>query len=170
MIQGDLAPTFSNLYPEILDPAGLSEQEFRRVIEKINGELIPVYNPFGLRNMVDGVLGVFTGWLWDDMGLTSAKSRLNKLENWIENWNVEIAKTLGSNQVSVPPKLISLRRTGYMSVSLYCAPRPIESIPANTTQLDIQIPDPEIAAAPSHASGAGDSRTALTLEPVTTNA
>lgn len=119
MIRGDLAPTFSNLYPEILDPAGLSEQEFRRIVEKLNGELIPVFNPFSLRNVVDGVLGVVTGWLWDDFGLASAKSRLNKLEKWIEEWNIEMAKSMGSLDGAMAPKLISLRRTGYMSVSTY---------------------------------------------------
>ncbi|KFH48938.1 Ras modification protein-like protein [Hapsidospora chrysogenum ATCC 11550] len=144
MVRGDLAPTFSNLYPEILDPAGLSEQEFRRIIEKLNGELIPIFNPFSLRNVVDGVLGVVTGWLWDDFGLTAAKSRLNKLEKWIEDWNV-INKAMGSIEGVTAPKLISLRRTGYMS-------------------LDIQIPDPEVAAAPSTSAGPGDSGTALPLE------
>ena len=118
MIRGDLAPTFSNLYPEILDPAGLSEQEFRSIIDKLNGELIPIFNPFRLRNIVDAVLGVVTGWLWDDFGLTSAKSRLNKLEKWIEDWNVKKARSMGSADGSgMAPKLISLRRTGYMSVS-----------------------------------------------------
>ncbi|KAG7129038.1 hypothetical protein HYQ44_005272 [Verticillium longisporum] len=103
LIEGDLAPTFSNLYPEILDPAGLSEQEFRRVIEKLNGELIPIFNPYDWRNIVDSMLGLVTGWLWDDFGLTGGASA---------------------------PKLIPLRRTGYMT-------------------LDIQISDPEVAAAPS---------------------
>ena len=119
MLRGDLAPTFSNLYPEILDPAGLSEQEFRRIIDKLNGELIPIFNPFRLRNIVDSVLGVVTGWLWDDFGLTSAKSRLNKLERWIEDWNFKKAKSMGSggDGSAMAPKLISLRQTGYMSVS-----------------------------------------------------
>lgn len=118
MIAGDLAPTFSNLYPEILDPAGLPEQEFRRIVEKLNGELIPVFNPYNARNVLDGVLGVFTGWLWDDLGLSSAKARLNKLEKWIEEWNQQAARTMGTEGSMMAPKLISLRKTGYMSVSL----------------------------------------------------
>lgn len=118
MVAGDLAPTFSNLYPEILDPAGLSEQEFRRVVSKINAELVEIFNPNRLRNVVDGVLGVATGWLWDDLGLTSVKSRLNKLEAWIEDWNANIqTMSVGQGETSVPPQLISLRRTGYMTVS-----------------------------------------------------
>lgn len=117
MIAGDLAPTFSNLYPEILDPAGLTEQEFRRIVEKVNGELIPVFNAFSPRNAIDGVLGVLTGWLWDDLGLSSSKSRLNKLEKWIEEWNQTAARTMGTEGSIMAPKLISLRKTGYMSVS-----------------------------------------------------
>ena len=166
MVRGDLAPTFSNLYPEILDPAGLSEQEFRRIIEKLNGELIPIFNPFSLRNVVDGVLGVVTGWLWDDFGLTAAKSRLNKLEKWIEDWNVDMEKAMGSIEGATAPKLISLRRTGYMSVSV-CTRRSPQFrwyFSNRTAQLDIQIPDPEVAAAPSTSAGPGDSGTALPLE------
>ncbi|KAF7550418.1 hypothetical protein G7046_g8025 [Stylonectria norvegica] len=143
LVEGDLAPTFSNLYPEILDPAGFTEQEFRRVIEKLNGELVPAFNPYSFRSLLDSTLGLVTGWLWDDFGLTGIKSRLNNLEKWIDKWNLEVEKTMGSEDGAMVPKLISLRRTGYMT-------------------LDIQIPDPEIAPAPS--TNAGDSRTALPLE------
>ncbi|KAK3939937.1 Golgin subfamily A member 7/ERF4 family-domain-containing protein [Diplogelasinospora grovesii] len=136
LLEGDLAPTFSNLYPEILDPAGLTEQEFRRVIDKLNGELVPAFNPYSWRNLLDGVLGLATGWLWDDFGLTGIKSRLSALEKWIEQWNAEMEKTFsGADEAAIPPKIVSLRRTGYMS-------------------LDIQIPDPEIAPAPPSTPGA----------------
>ena len=128
MVEGDLAPTFSNLYPEILDPAGLSEHEFRRVISKVNAELVESFNPYGLRNVVDGIMGVATGWLWDDLGFTSVKSRLNKLESWIESWNAEMEKKgAGSEESNAPPKLISLRRTGYMTVSDPESSRPTRS-------------------------------------------
>lgn len=145
MLEGDLAPTFSNLYPEILDPAGLSEHEFRRVISKVNTELVAAFSPYSFRSVMDGILGVATGWLWDDLGFTSVKSRLNKLEAWIENWNADMEKKGGSDEASAPPKLISLRRTGYMT-------------------LDIQIPDPEIAAAPS-TTGGDESAAAIPLDP-----
>ncbi|KAG9258025.1 Golgin subfamily A member 7/ERF4 family-domain-containing protein [Emericellopsis atlantica] len=144
MVAGDLAPTFSNLYPEILDPAGMSEPEFRRVIDKLNGELVPIFKPYSMRNTLDGVLGALTGWLWDDLGFTGAKSRLNKLEKWIEDWNKHAERTMEPHGAALAPKLISLRQTGYMS-------------------LDIQIPDPEIAAAPS-TSGPGDSRSVIRLD------
>jgi hypothetical protein len=126
MLQGDLAPTFSNLYPEILDPAGLPEQEFRRIIDKLNSELVPIFNPYSLRNVLDGVLGVVTGWLWDDFGLTSTKSRLNKLERWIEEWNDQTRRIATSGDGAVAPKLISLRQTGYMTVGIRTDARHIE--------------------------------------------
>ncbi|EPE08637.1 ras modification protein erf4 [Ophiostoma piceae UAMH 11346] len=128
LIMGDLAPTFSNLYPEILDPAGMSEQEFRRVVEKMNRELTETFAPWSVRNVLDGVLGLVTGWLWEDLGMTAAKGRLAKLEKWIEQWNEEMARTAEEGG-PVPPKIIPLRQTGYMT-------------------LDIQIGDPEIAPAP----------------------
>ncbi|KAL7626637.1 hypothetical protein AAE478_003410 [Parahypoxylon ruwenzoriense] len=133
LVEGDLAPAFSNLYPEILDPAGVSEQEFRRVIEKLNGELIPIFDPYNWRNILDGVLGLLTGWIWDDIGFTYAKSRLRYLENWIDKWNAEMEKAVGSADGIIAPRIVPLRRTGYMN-------------------LDFQIPDPEIAPATSEPS------------------
>ncbi|KAI1422048.1 Golgin subfamily A member 7/ERF4 family-domain-containing protein [Xylaria sp. FL1777] len=130
LIAGDLAPTFSNMYPEILDPAGISEREFRRVIEKLNGSLIPIFNPYSWRNILDGVLGVLTAWLWEDFGLTNVKTKLNELEVWIDKWNAEMEKTVGPEEGAVAPKIISLRRTGYMS-------------------LDFQIPNPEVSVSTS---------------------
>jgi hypothetical protein len=145
LIRGDLAPTFSNLYPEILDPAGVSEQEFRKVINKLNAELVPTFDPYNLRNIMDGVLGLATGWLWDDFGMTAIKSRLNNLEAWIAQWNQEMEKAMASEEGLLPPKIIPLRQTGYMN-------------------LDIQIMDPECAPAPS-THGTNASHTALPQEP-----
>ncbi|PHH70721.1 hypothetical protein CDD80_5777 [Ophiocordyceps camponoti-rufipedis] len=113
---GDLAPTLSNLYPEILDPAGLSEHEFRRVIDKLNLELVHVFNPFAFRNLVDGLLGVVTGWLWDDCGFTAVKKRLDRLERWIDAWNRDMEKTVAADEGVTPPKMIPLRQTAYMTV------------------------------------------------------
>ncbi|KAG6064171.1 hypothetical protein E4U16_000729, partial [Claviceps sp. LM84 group G4] len=115
LVAGDLAPTFSNLYPEILDPAGVSEQEFRRVVDKLNAELVPMFNPYGWRNMLDAALGLVTGWLWDDFGMTAAKGRMNALEAWMERWNGEMEKTVAEEEGVLAPKLIPLRQTGYMS-------------------------------------------------------
>ncbi|KAL2015982.1 hypothetical protein VTK56DRAFT_4471 [Thermocarpiscus australiensis] len=146
LLEGDLAPTFSNLYPDILDPAGISEQEFRRIIDKLNSELVLIFNPYGWRNVLDGVLGLATGWLWDDLGLTAAKSRLRKLEKWIEQWNAEMEKTVGAEEGAIPPKIVPLRRTGYMT-------------------LDIQIPDPEIAPASPTTPSASRDGPAMPAEP-----
>ncbi|KAH6624535.1 Golgin subfamily A member 7/ERF4 family-domain-containing protein [Chaetomium sp. MPI-SDFR-AT-0129] len=128
LLEGDLAPTFSNLYPDILDPAGVSEHEFRRVIDKLNSELVPIFSPYAWRNILDNVLGLATGWLWDDLGLTAAKGRLRTLEKWIEQWNADMEKAVDTEEGGFPPKIVPLRRTGYMT-------------------LDIQIPDPELAPA-----------------------
>ncbi|KAI1972661.1 hypothetical protein LOZ53_006637 [Ophidiomyces ophidiicola] len=117
MIKGDLAPTFSNLYPEILDPL-LPEPEFRKLIARINDEIVAAYSPFGLRNWLDAALGFLTGWLWDDLGLTRVKARLRALEAWIVRWNTEVGAAEGV-------KIWPLRSTGY-------------------TSLDIQIPDPKV--------------------------
>ncbi|PHH68425.1 hypothetical protein CDD82_567 [Ophiocordyceps australis] len=132
LLHGDLAPTFSNLYPEILDPAGMSEQEFRSIIDKLNSELVPIFSPWSMRNVVDGLLGLVTGWLWDDMGLTAVKSRLKTLDKWITQWNTDKQNAMAAEEGVMPPKIISLRQTAYMT-------------------LDIQIPDPEIAPVPSTA-------------------
>lgn len=117
MVEGDLAPTFSNLYPEILDPL-LPEQEFRRIIAKINSELTKAFDPFSFRNWLDSALGLLTGWLWDDFGGPRIKSHLQRIEDWLENWNREVGAKEGVH-------IWSLRRTAYMT-------------------LDIQIPDPKI--------------------------
>ncbi|KAG2416146.1 hypothetical protein HFD88_007339 [Aspergillus terreus] len=122
MVKGDLAPTFSNLYPEILDPL-LPEQEFRKVISTINDELIKAFDPFSLRNWIDSALGLLTGWLWEDIGAPGIKSHLKRVEDWLERWNREVGEKDGVH-------IWSLRRTAYMS-------------------LDIQIPDPKVGIIPS---------------------
>ncbi|GKZ47394.1 ras modification protein erf4 [Aspergillus brasiliensis] len=117
MIKGDLAPTFSNLYPEILDPL-LPEQEFRKVIATVNDELIKAFDPFSLRNFIDSALSLLTGWIWEDIGAPGIKSHLKRVEAWLERWNKEVGAKDGVH-------IWSLRRTAYMS-------------------LDIQIPDPKV--------------------------
>ncbi|KAF2680680.1 hypothetical protein K458DRAFT_434258 [Lentithecium fluviatile CBS 122367] len=117
MVKGDLAPTFANLYPEILDPA-LTEEDFRKVVQKINDTLVDAFNPFSFRAWLDSIMGVATFWLWDDAGLTKVKKQLADLEKWIEIWNREHGEKEGV-------RIIPLRRTGYLT-------------------LDIQIPDPHL--------------------------
>jgi hypothetical protein len=141
MLQGDLAPTFSNLYPEILDPAGVSEQEFRTIIEKVNSELIPAFNPWGLRNMLDATLGLVTGWVWDDLGLTGVKSRLRKVEQYLEDWNREMESKYKDGAGSAP-QIVSLRRTGYMNVSSLLLG--LAAIETNDDSLISKFPTPKL--------------------------
>lgn len=128
MVKGDLAPTFSNLYPEILDPL-LSEQEFRKVIAFINDELVRAFDPYRVANWIDAALGLVTGWVWEDLGAPAIKRDLRRVEAWIDNWNREVGAKDGVY-------IWSLRRTAYMS-------------------LDIQIPDPKVGIIPSEPSLAG---------------
>lgn len=118
MIAGDEAPAFSNLYPEILDPS-VPEDKFRALIAKLNTTLVATFTPSTARNWFDATMGLLTGWLWDDAGLTGIKRSLANLERWIEGWNRDVGAAEG---VSIIP----LRRTAYLC-------------------LDIQIPDPQVS-------------------------
>jgi hypothetical protein len=117
MVVGDLAPTFSNIYPEILDPL-VTEQEFRYIIQHINATLVHAFDPFASSNWLDGVLGFMTGWFWEDLRGGGVKGKLKELEAWTEEWN----RTVGMRE---GVRIIPLRRTGYMN-------------------LDIVIPDPQV--------------------------
>jgi hypothetical protein len=110
MMKGDLAPTFANLYPEILDPL-ITEDDFRILIKKINDTLIDAFDPFTFRACLDTVLGIATFWLWEDAGFTGVKKQLADLERWIEDWNRDI----GAKEAV---KIIPLRRTGYLTVRM----------------------------------------------------
>jgi hypothetical protein len=113
MVKGDLAPTYANLYPEILDPL-INEDDFRILVKKINDTLTDAFDPFNFRAWLDSVLGVATFWLWDDVGLTGVKRKLAELERWIEDWNHQV----GAKEAV---KIIPLRRTGYLTVYLPCS-------------------------------------------------
>ncbi|KAF2114785.1 Golgin subfamily A member 7/ERF4 family-domain-containing protein [Lophiotrema nucula] len=117
MIRGDLAPTFANLYPEILDPA-ISEDDFRQIIKKVNDSLIKAFDPTTFRAWFDVIMGVATFWIYDDLGFPAVKSECAALEKWLDDWNKNIGFKEGV-------KMIPLRRTGYLT-------------------LDIQIPDPHV--------------------------
>lgn len=117
MVVGDLAPTYSNIYPEILDPL-MPEQEFRYIIQHINQTLVHAFDPFATWNWIDGLLGLVTGWFWEDFRPIGVKGQLRELDTWIQEWNGKVGARDGV-------KIISLRRTGFMN-------------------LDIQIPDPQV--------------------------
>jgi len=108
MLKGDLAPTFANLYPEILDPL-VTEEEFRRVMQHINDTLIDAFDPYSFRAWVDSVMGVATFWLWEDAGFSGVKRKLEGLEKWLDEWNRSQGEKEGV-------RIVPLRRTGYLTV------------------------------------------------------
>jgi hypothetical protein len=118
LVAGDLYPALQNLYPEILD-MWMSESEFRTVIETLNPMLKHAFEPNTWASWFDALMGVATGFLWDNFGWTGVKRGVRDMERWVEGWNTEAERE--GREV----RLIDLRRTGFLS-------------------LDIQIPDPHV--------------------------
>lgn len=119
---GDLYPQYANLYPEILDPLVL-DSDFRFLITNINNRIERAANPYTARAWLDAAMGVVTGFVWDDMGLTGVKHGVKGLEQFIDRWNAQ--KAGEGHDV----RLVQLRKTGFMA-------------------LDFVIPDPGIDAPP----------------------
>lgn len=59
---------------------------------------------------MDSLLGVATGYIWEDLGWTGAKAGEKELERFIERWNGE--RESEGREV----KLVQLRTTGFMSM------------------------------------------------------
>ncbi|KAK5119988.1 hypothetical protein LTR85_007064 [Meristemomyces frigidus] len=118
LASGDLYPQYANLYPEILDPL-VSDDDFRFLISNINARLRAAFDPFSTRAWVDAAMGVVTGFLWDDFGLTGAKRAEKGLERFLERWNK------GREEEGREVRVVQPRRTGFMS-------------------LDFVVPDPGI--------------------------
>ena len=74
---------------------------------------------------MDAILGVATGWVWEDFGLAGVKQGAKQVEGIIEEWNGQRINTLEKDEETELVKAIPLRRTGYLC-------------------LDIQIPDPHV--------------------------
>ena len=106
------------MYPEVL-AEWVDEAEFRAPIEGVNRMLERAFTPFRARAVLDAVLGVLTGFLWDDAGFAGSKAVVGEIEEWMDEWNKR------KRQENSEVRLIPLRRTGFLT-------------------LDIQIPDPEI--------------------------
>lgn len=115
---GDLYPQYANLYPEILDPY-VSDAEFRSLVTELNGLLKEAFDPFTGRAWLDSVLGVATGFLWDDLGFTGVKRGYQRVERFLGAWNA------GKEAEGTDVRVVMLRRTGFMA-------------------LDFVIPDPRI--------------------------
>ena len=109
MLSGDLYPQYANLYPEILDPL-VTDDDFRFVISNINARMRTTFDPFTPRAVADAVMGVLTGFVWDDLGLTGSKTGVKGLETFIEKWNAQKARE--GKEV----RLVQVRRTGFMAL------------------------------------------------------
>ena len=147
MPAGDLAPTFSNIYPEILAP-WISEQQFRTLVRDVNEGLVAAFDPLTRRSLLDSVVGVATGWLWESVFAQAAvKKRIKQVERRIEEWNSQLEKEahMGGRIASDEDRLdvaccIPLRRTGFLS-------------------LDIQIPDPMVGVVNAEGNGLAEDPT-----------
>ncbi|KAK6394389.1 hypothetical protein LTR65_001723 [Meristemomyces frigidus] len=117
---GDLYPQYANVYPEILDPL-VTDDDFRFLVSNINARLKAAFDPFSTRAWVDTWMGVMTGFLWDDFGMTGAKRAEKGLEQFLEHWN------RGKEKEGREVRVVQPRRTGFMS-------------------LDFVVPDPGIDA------------------------
>lgn len=135
MTEGDLAPTFSHTYPEVLDP-WVSEPNFRTLIKNVNEGLITAFSPYGWRAWIDAFLGVATGWIYEDLGFAGVKKGARDVELVIEEWNEQRRKGLDKEDEDLV-KAIPLRRTGYLC-------------------LDIQIPDPHVGLVEDEGEGEGE--------------
>jgi hypothetical protein len=119
---GDLYPSYANLYPEILDPV-VSESDFRFLISNLNTRVEAAFNAFTFRAFLDFFLGVLTGFIWDDLGISAAKTGQKSLEQFVDNWNAQKARE------GLEVRLVQPRTTGF-------------------TALDFIIPDPGIDVVP----------------------
>lgn len=106
---GDLYPQYANLYPEILDPL-VTDEDFRFLISNINARLKATFNPYSTRAYADAVLGVVTGYIWDDLGFTGSKHGVKGLETFIDKWNAQ------REREGKEVRLVQLRRTGFMAM------------------------------------------------------
>jgi hypothetical protein len=109
MYSGDLSPAYSAVYPEILD-SYVDETKFREVIKRVNEELYAAHSPWSTVNILEGIIGLFTLWLYEDLVDTNAKKRIGGVEKYLESVNETLEKETGA-------KFIPLRRTGFLTVS-----------------------------------------------------
>lgn len=106
---GDLYPQYANLYPEILDPL-VTDEDFRFLVSNVNARLKAAFDPFTSRAWADTLLGVVTGFVWDDLGFTGAKTGIKGLEAFIDKWNAD------KRREGKDVRVVQLRRTGFMAM------------------------------------------------------
>ncbi|KAL8725311.1 MAG: hypothetical protein Q9181_006465, partial [Wetmoreana brouardii] len=131
---------FSLTYPEVLEE-WVPEEDFRRLIETVNERLLQAFRPTGWTAVKDAVLGVATGWLWEDLGgeAVGVKKGLRGLERWVEEWN------RADGRVEAGVRCVELRRTGYLCLDIQIPDPGIETLP-EAAQPEMQ---PEMPTAPS---------------------
>lgn len=98
----------------------------------VNEALRHAYEPGTAKSILDGILGILSGWVLEDIGVVGPKRRAKEIEGIVDRWNEGRLNLTNEERWSGDGKidddlveLIPLRRTAYMS-------------------LDIQIPDPKI--------------------------
>ncbi|WPG98142.1 Hypothetical protein R9X50_00092800 [Acrodontium crateriforme] len=106
---GDLYPQFANLYPEILDPL-VTDAEFRFLISNLNTRLRNAFDPQSGRAKFDAVMGLVTGYFWEDVGFTGSKRGVKAIETFLDEWN------RNKKQEGVDVRVVQIRTTGYMSL------------------------------------------------------
>jgi hypothetical protein len=142
MTCGDLYPQFSDIYPEIMAP-WITETEYRSLLSSINAACERNYSPTGWHAWTDAILGLLTGWLWEDFGLDRGTSGIKEIERIIEQWNENVrqrrsaegilgdkAAEEGLEKFDEQNELVgcvSLRRTAFMSLD-FIMPDPKVSI------------------------------------------
>lgn len=94
------------------------------------------FSPYGWRAWLDTVLGLATGWLYEDLGFSAVKRGAGDVERLIEEWNGQRREGL-EKEFEEMVRVIPLRRTGYLS-------------------LDIQIPDPQVGVVEDEDGEEGD--------------
>lgn len=119
MACGDLAPQFSIVYPEILDP-WVSEPDFRQLVMRVNEGLWAAFRPEGWGAWKDAVVGVLSGWVWEDLGgeRVGVKAGVRGVERWVEGWN-ERRREEGEGEQRGLVRCVGLRRTGFLCVSFF---------------------------------------------------
>ena len=91
MTVADLYPQYSEIYPEIL-AAWMTETEFRSLVSSVNAACERAFSPKGAKAWVDTILGVLTGWLWEDFGFDRGSRGIVDIENIIDQWNENIRR------------------------------------------------------------------------------
>ena len=110
------------------------------------------FEPRGARTWLDTILGVATGFLWDDLGMYKSKKGVRDAERIVEEWNKErrrenlassvsgaaaaATKEDGADTEADVVRCVELRRTGFLC-------------------LDFVIPDPKVAVVGSEAEVGG---------------